>query len=346
MRKRIYIPALLLLLAVLAVLLMRQKRADVVPHGAEAAESTGSVARVVAITPNTPKPTNQTQSFSPSPTGQLTTLNDREKTNEIRQYMESQNRPVEFYGEVVDQDGNPLSDAKITGRIHRIKVVVPAPWGDEDQYIPFEKTTDSNGKFEILGGTGTSLGLVITKDGYESEPRSQPNFGPSSGGFQNPVIFKMWSTNIHEKLITGGKDFEVVPDGRLYFINLTAGTISEQTGGDLKVWIRYTNQVTRGQLYAWSAGIEVINGGLLEEPQGAVMYVAPTEGYTNSFQLQQQIKGGQSGEIGDRSFYLMLKDGQEYGRMNINLFAPYGKLHPGLIRLSYALNPSGSRVLR
>ena len=76
------------------------------------------------------------------------------------------------------------------------------------------------------------------------------------------------------------------------------------------------------------------------------MYVAPTDGYIPSFGLQQQIKGGQSGEIGDRSFYLMLKNGQEYGKMNINLYAPYGNLHPGLIRLSYAINPTGSRILR
>jgi hypothetical protein len=76
------------------------------------------------------------------------------------------------------------------------------------------------------------------------------------------------------------------------------------------------------------------------------MYSAPTDGYTPSFSFQQQIKGGQSGEIGDRSFYLVLKNGQEYGKMDINLYAPYGHLHPGLIRLSYAINPSGSRILR
>ena len=46
------------------------------------------------------------------------------------------------------------------------------------------------------------------------------------------------------------------------------------------------------------------------------------------------------------AFYLLLRNGREYGRMSINLFAPYGRLHPGLIRLSYAINPSGSRILR
>jgi hypothetical protein len=147
-------------------------------------------------------------------------------------------------------------------------------------------------------------------------------------------------------LITGEKSFHIVPDGRPYFINLTDDTITESGEGDLKVWVQYTNQVVHGQLYDWSSGIEVINGGLLEEPFGSVMYSAPADGYVPSFRLQQQIKGGQSGEIGDRCFYLALKNGQEYGRMNINLYAPYGYISPGLIHISYAINPSGSRILR
>jgi hypothetical protein len=76
------------------------------------------------------------------------------------------------------------------------------------------------------------------------------------------------------------------------------------------------------------------------------LYSAPTDSYIPSFSLHQQIKGGQSDEIGDRSFYLLLKNGQENGKIDINLYAPYGYLHPGLIRLSYAINPSGSRMLR
>ena len=76
------------------------------------------------------------------------------------------------------------------------------------------------------------------------------------------------------------------------------------------------------------------------------MYQAPTDGYIPSFQLKQQIKGGQSGEIGDRLFYLKLKNGQEYGQMAIDLYAPWNSQIPGMIRLSYSINPSGSRILR
>jgi len=147
-------------------------------------------------------------------------------------------------------------------------------------------------------------------------------------------------------LITGEKKFQIVPDGRPYFINLTDGTIAESGTGDLKVWIKYPAQVTRGQLYDWSCEIDAVNGGLLEQPLGTAMYQAPAAGYTPSFQVQQQIKGGQRGHIGERQFYLNLKNGQEYGQMSIELHAPFNDEIPGLVNLSYAINPSGSRILR
>jgi hypothetical protein len=166
------------------------------------------------------------------------------------------------------------------------------------------------------------------------------------GSIESPVVFKMWSTNVHEQLITGGQSFHIVPDGRPYVIDLAKGTIAESGDGDLKVWIKYAAEVVRGQTYDWSCEIDAINGGLLEEPLGTAMYVAPAEGYIPVFQLQQQIKGGQSGSIGTRRFYVKLKNGQEYGRITIELDAPYNDRVPGMVRIQYALNPSGSRILR
>src|SRR5205823_6085314 len=103
--------------------------------------------------------------------------------------------------------------------------------------------------------------------------------------------------------------------------------------------------IIRGQSYDWSAGIEAVNGGL-QESDSYAMFVAPAGSYVPSFNSRQQIKGGQSGEIGERRFYLKLRNGQEYGKMTINLYAPFNNQIPGLIRLSYAINPSGSKILR
>lgn len=280
-------------------------------------------------------------------------------SNKMQELFEryKEGHPVEFYGQVIDQDSNPLPNVKIDFSIQQTYMVSPTEFAISNNILRFQKETGIDGRVEITGEKGDNVDIdSIQKEGYEVElgPRG---FGAVSGSLENPVIFKMWSTNIHEQLITGNKSFEIVPDGRPYFINLTDGTLSEHESGDLKVWIQYTNQVTQGQLYDWSAGIEVVNGGLLEVPQYAInsgfwpdppfaMYSAPADGYIPAFSLKSQIKGGQSGEIGNRFFYLLLNNGKEYGRMSINLFAPYGRLHPGLVDISYAINPSGSRILR
>jgi hypothetical protein len=264
----------------------------------------------------------------------------------ITKFVEGNNVPINFFGQIVDQDSNSLAGVDVKFGIQQLTAPDPASMELGSKEISFERITGPDGRFEINGMKGESLDLKsIYKDGYEVEPTKR-GFGPADGSSENPVIFKMWSTNIHEQLIRGQKSFHIIPDGRPYFINLTDDTISESGQGDLKVWIQYTNQVVHGQLYDWSAEIDVVNGGLLEEPLGSAMYQAPADGYVPAFQLQGQIKGGQRGEIGERLFYLLLKNGQEYGQMSIDLYAPFNEQVPGLIRLSYAINPSGSRILR
>ena len=278
----------------------------------------------------------------------------------MKQAVEGQNVPVSFYGMVIDQNSNALAGVRVTLGVRHSAYAIPnsleaakyAALSTEELQKVLNPTTEvvsgGDGRFQWTDSsvTGDILGVgALQKDGYEPEP-GQYSCRAGDGKYFNPVIFKMWSTNIHEKLITGNKSFEIKPDGSPHFINLTDGTISEHESGDLKVWIQYTNQVLSGLLYDWSASIEVINGGLLEEKLGSPMYEAPTDGYVPAFQTKGHIKGGQRGNTGERQFYLQLKNGQEYGQMTIGLYAPFNNDTPGLIRLSYAINPSGSRILR
>ncbi len=311
-----------------------------VKPGAQSNSSTGGLEKSGG---NRPMPTPSTALSNPQGQPAL----NRNNPESIRKYMESQNVPVNFYGKVVDQDSNSLADVSIRGEVLHVKVVVPAPWGGQDENIPIDQKTDMDGRFEIHGVTGRALQIEsIQKSGYEFESGLPKTFGASSGSIENPVIFKMWSTNIHEQLITGERKFQIVPDGRSYFINLTDGTIAESGGGDLKVWIKYPSQTSPDQTNNWLSEIDVIKGGLVEEPLGTPMYMAPADGYVPSFNFQQQIREGQRGSIGDKPFYITLENGRLFGRIQIDLIAPFNVGIPGLIRLSYAINPSGSRILR
>lgn len=266
--------------------------------------------------------------------------------------VEDKNKPIDFWGLVIDQDGNPLEGAKIAGNTrtwHMTKTL-----NFDADFPAVNAVSDANGKFEIHQVSGDVLTIKsLEKEGYEPEPGALRGFGYNtserfSSDPDNPIVFTMWKTNIHQQLIMGKKRFHIVPDGRAYVIDLSKGTIAESSEGDLKIWIKY--QKADNGLYDWSSEIDVINGGLLQETDAySPMYLAPAEGYKPVFQYPsspQQIKKGQRGRTGQHRFYIMLKNGQEFGQISVDLIAPYNDQIPGLIEIQYAINPSGSRILK
>ena len=77
------------------------------------------------------------------------------------------------------------------------------------------------------------------------------------------------------------------------------------------------------------------------------MFLAPTEGYTNLFSFEQAANASGWGDTtGDMSFFVTLHDGRAYGRVCIEIRAGSQGRTGGMVHLSYALNPSGSHVLR
>ena len=276
---------------------------------------------------------------------------DQEKTERlVREANAPYETPIEFYGRVIDQDSNSLTSVKIDASAYYEHLFAPTTsdnYSITNNLAHIQAQSDLDGRFEISGEKGRNLTIgSVSKEGYEVEADYCPHtFGASSGTFDNPVVFKMWSTNIHEQLITGEKKFQIVPDGKPYFIDLSKGEISQIEGGDLKVWVKYPDQTVHTQFYDWSCEIDVINGGL-QLGDSYSMFYAPADGYAPSFSLQQKIRGGGRGSIGDKNFYVMLNNGKIFGRIQIDLVAPFNVGIPGLIRLSYAINPSGSRILR
>jgi hypothetical protein len=257
----------------------------------------------------------------------------------VQAEIEAKNVPLDFYGRVIDQDSNSLSGAKFELAVRH--------WSTNTLgAIHIERETDADGRFDIHGETGDAFDIeAVGKEGYELEP-GQRSYGAVGGSFENPVIFKMWSTHIHEQLITEEKKFQIVPDGRPYVIDLIKGTIAESGDGDLKVWVKRPAQITSGVKYGWSSEVDVINGGLLQETDlNSSMYSAPADGYAQSFQFEQKVASGWGDSTGSKRFYVRLKNGQMYGRITIELFAYYNDHVPGMVRVQYALNPSGSQVL-
>jgi hypothetical protein len=108
------------------------------------------------------------------------------------------NVQVCFYGRVIDQNTNPVPDVEIGATVrhwHEPDILTFVAGAKE---IRITAKTDKDGRFKLHGASGDGFDIEsFGKDGYELEP-GQRSFGAVGGSFENPVIFKMWSTNVHE----------------------------------------------------------------------------------------------------------------------------------------------------
>jgi len=265
----------------------------------------------------------------------------------IRAFNESPDVPISFYGLVVDQDSNALQNVKVDLRITQWQPTTPL--GENIKNIQVRSETAADGSFNFSSMNGHSLTVLgLTKEGYEPEfmRPTYGEYGPHGGSPEKPEVFKIWSTNLDQPLITGEKSFVITPDGRHYAIDLIKGTIVESDDGDLMAWIKRPEKVGWRERYDWSCELMVPAGGLREESQ-YYMFTAPEAGYTNLFAFNEPMNtNGWSDGFERKRFYVRLRNGQMYGRISVDLYADYHGKQPALIRVSYAVNPSGSRILR
>jgi hypothetical protein len=258
-------------------------------------------------------------------------------------HIEALNRDIDFYGQTVDQDGNPLPGVKIG-------MIVPHFVANsiDGRMIHVDRTSDADGLFDIHDASVTGDGIDIeymSKEGYTLEPSCR-SVGPTSGAPGNPTIFRLWRNDIKEPLITGQKSFPIEPNGTSYVINFSKGAISLSgtEDGDLKLRINLPQPIA-SKSPNWSCEFQPVNGGLAEETDtSAAMYLAPTSGYSNLFNFAISPTNPWTRQSGTLRFYLRLKDGKEYGRLSIDM--AMWTTRPNILRVQYAINPTGSRILR
>jgi hypothetical protein len=343
MKRKVYLTTLVLLASAVAIFcLLRFRHRPLIPSNQE--EPAAANRDQPSSQPNLRDVVDAVSNPSTLvPDGIKGAVRQHQAQQQFTQAIQGMNQAISFYGQVVDQDGAPLSGARIRSSVRHWDSSAPNLGGS----IPLNANSDSAGFFHLAGVAGDAISIEgIDKAGYELE--STPlSYGAITGSPQTPITFRMWSTNIHESLISANKSFQLIPDGRTYVINLTNGTISESGEGDLKVWVKRPSSVGQRDRYDWSCGLEVPNGGLVaDQSPGGAMFQAPLEGYTPSLVYEQKVGSGWANTTGEKRFYLSLNGGKTYGQMTIELFAYYNKQIPGSVRLSYAVNPSGSRILK
>jgi hypothetical protein len=263
-----------------------------------------------------------------------------------QQEIASKNAPVNFFGQCVDQNNEPVSGAKITMNV-RHQEYSPTI-GPHAHYPTIELTSDEEGRFDWADSTTTGDVIWIesmAKEGYLLSPKLHRAFAASSGSYENPVTFKMWKEQPKERLISGSHVFGI-DSGKIYTLDLVSGKKSEGgADGDLRVAITRPSDANPQSKFPWSYTIEAIDGGLVEaEPNDEFMYTAPASGYEPQIEMQFDTNSPDWKRIVKKRFFLRSRNGQIYGRAEVEIDAIYN-VHSA-IQIDYALNPNGSPNLQ
>lgn len=256
--------------------------------------------------------------------------------------MEENKLPLDFYGRVIDQYGQPVVGAKIQGNVFLNVNFVRS--GNEVHYTE----TDASGNFSFVGLHGVRIGVVPSKEGYEMGLRGEGYKGPV-GEKTSPndrAILTMWKLKGAEPMIHDQKFYGINPDGRAYTIDLVNRKKIEggNAEGDLRVHIQRPAQIQTGQKFDWLFDMNVIKGGVIEVTDNSFyLNEAPENGYQPQYEIKMSSADSDWQEQAQKTFYLKSRNGQVYGRFIITAIPNYNDT--SVFKIDSYINPAGSRNL-
>jgi hypothetical protein len=246
--------------------------------------------------------------------------------------------PIEFFGKVVDENGNPVPVAQ-----------AHLTWTDLSKQGHSEKRlqSDADGRFALKDVQGYALSVQVEKGGYRTSASNRSsffyagqnvNFSPDPA---KPVVFRL------QKMIPGeplnvvhfpgfGRLFQLKGSGETSEFDLVRGESVPVGKGHIQVSL--TRRPAVGKQFDWSWSVTVRNGGLLEST-AEFDVVAPESGYKHRHELRFPHTADDWQRELMQKYFLRFDDGT-YGRISFRLLA-----HNGVLRFESFLNPSGSRNL-
>ena len=251
--------------------------------------------------------------------------------------MAENEKPQDFYGKVIDQYGQPIVSANVTGTL----ILNTELYGGLKTENSVAQT-DADGLFQFIGLHGADLNVNVKKDGYKLGERGEGYQGPV-GEKSSPtdrVILTMWKLRGAEPLVSSGFGSKMPHDGTPITFDMVTG--KESPDGDLRVTLsRSPLEVRRsGQAFDWTAKIEMLHGGLIIE-NDPYPFWAPESGYKSTFEMNISSNNVPWHSMLTQNFYITNSGGQ-YGRMQVEF---YTALTPAKIKFGFTINPSGSQNL-
>jgi hypothetical protein len=243
----------------------------------------------------------------------------KDEAAEIEVYRKAFSAPIVFYGKVVDEKGNPVEGAAAE------LDAADKPWGNSSRY---QRVTDAEGLFSIVGIQGARLAVFVSKPGYY--PTTESRRGFAYGGVKSdddgavptrgaPAIFVLRKMGESVPLVhLESKGVRIVGDGTPVEVDLATGTQNHGGSAAIRVEIWSDNPTYGAQgPYGWKARVSVPGGGLIERT-GEFDFEAPADGYMPTFEtsMAQNAEHWRNGF--ERQFFAQLPDGR-FARFIINL---------------------------
>jgi hypothetical protein len=273
---------------------------------------------------------------SPSPTTGKSpdNLSNLLKGAEAR-FLDQTIRYIEFYGEVVDENSQPVEGAQVS-------------FSETYTSGPVQTNTDANGLFSISGVSGAYLSVQVAKTGFYASKSNQVSFQYSPAmaadyfrpDANNPVIFHLRKKGAGVSLVTSqqGVSPEVAIGGLTNGVVKRFNFFRKQVASDGQLELRAVRPPRGERATNWSFRMSIPGGGLVEQ-QDEFPFRAPESGYRSSIEFVFQAGDTNWTETLHKRYYIVFGEPAKYGWLDVETGAYRG------VSLRYAINPDGSRNL-
>ena len=246
-------------------------------------------------------------------------------------------KPIDFYGKVVDETMQPISGASV----HFIWRDASATNGNSET----DAASANDGTFSLTGVTGSGVSVYVSKDGYyEAKTLNKTDFDPTGNGSSkiNPVLFHLRQKTKGVDLITSQSgihqtfDFSSPRDGssvRVDFLNRKTGSDGQMEVSQVKPAYGSWQSAT-----SWSYRLTIPDGGFVETSE-EFPFQAPESGYQPTVDFNFQKSDPNWTERLDKTYYIAFGNPRKYGRIHVQTSISSGTI------LQYAINPDGSQNL-
>lgn len=229
--------------------------------------------------------------------------------------------PINFYGRVVDQNGEPVPDATIN-------------YGALDKFYEsgsqYQGKSDNSGNFSINGIGGAVLRVGVRKEGYymidgKSTGAFAYGVGPDSSTKaaptkDKPAIFVLQKMGITEPLIVvRERQYKVAGDGRPVEVDLATGRVVPPGKGGV-TFQQWANDRIRDKHDRFDWRFRITAPGGLVERTDQFSFEAPREGYKNIAEISMPASLGEKWRyIVNKSYFTKTRTGR-YARLSVNIY--------------------------